>query len=89
MSSGETGTGKTHTARLIHDLSPRASKPFVAVNCAELTASIIEAELFGFEKGVFTGAFAAKEGKFESGSGRNSIPGRDRRVGRQSVGLNC
>lgn len=47
---GETGTSKTHTARLIHDLSPRAKKPFIAVNCAELTPSIIEAELFGYEK---------------------------------------
>lgn len=48
---GETGTGKTHTARLIHELSPRKHKPFIAVNCAELSASIIEAELFGYEKG--------------------------------------
>ncbi|MGD9564529.1 MAG: sigma 54-interacting transcriptional regulator [Pyrinomonadaceae bacterium] len=45
---GETGTSKTHTARLIHDLSPRAKMPFVAVNCAELTPSVIEAELFGY-----------------------------------------
>lgn len=66
---GETGTGKTHTARLIHDLSPRAKKPFVAVNCAELTPSIIEAELFGYEKGSFTGALTAKEGKFEAAAG--------------------
>lgn len=63
---GETGTGKTHTARLIHDMSPRADKPFVAVNCAELTPSIIEAELFGYEKGAFTGAASTKEGKFEA-----------------------
>ena len=66
---GETGTGKTHTARLIHDLSPRAKKPFVAVNCAELTPSIIEAELFGYEKGAFTGAASSKEGKFEAAAG--------------------
>jgi transcriptional regulator with PAS, ATPase and Fis domain len=66
---GETGTGKTHTARLIHELSPRADKPFVAVNCAELTPSIIEAELFGYEKGAFTGAASAKEGKFEAAAG--------------------
>lgn len=52
---GETGTGKTHTARLIHNPSPRAKEPFIAVNCAELTPSIIEAELFGYEKGAFTG----------------------------------
>ena len=66
---GETGTGKTHTARLIHDLSPRAGQPFVAVNCAELTPSIIEAELFGYEKGAFTGALCSKEGKFEAATG--------------------
>lgn len=66
---GETGTGKTHTARLIHDLSPRKKKPFVAVNCAELTPSIIEAELFGYEKGAFTGATSSKEGKFEAAAG--------------------
>lgn len=66
---GETGTGKSHTARLIHGLSPRKSKPFVAVNCAELTPSIIEAELFGYEKGAFTGALASKMGKFEAAEG--------------------
>ena len=66
---GETGTGKSHSARLIHDLSPRADKPFVAVNCAELTPSIIEAELFGYEKGAFTGALCSKEGKFEAAAG--------------------
>lgn len=66
---GETGTGKTHLARLVHDLSPRAQKPFVAVNCAELTATIIEAELFGYEKGAFTGATTSKEGKFEAAAG--------------------
>ncbi len=66
---GETGTGKTHTARLIHKLSPRAKMPFVAVNCAELTPSIIEAELFGYEKGAFTGAISSKTGKFEAAQG--------------------
>lgn len=66
---GETGTGKSHTAKLIHDLSPRAQKAFIAVNCAELTPSIIEAELFGYEKGAFTGAIASKEGKFEAAAG--------------------
>lgn len=66
---GETGTGKTHTAKLIHDLSPRAKRPFVAVNCAELTPSIIEAELFGYEKGAFTGAVSSREGKFEAAVG--------------------
>lgn len=66
---GETGTGKSHTARLIHELSPRIGQPFVEVNCAELTPSIIEAELFGYEKGAFTGAASSKEGKFEAAAG--------------------
>jgi transcriptional regulator with PAS, ATPase and Fis domain len=66
---GETGTGKTHMARLIHEFSPRSQKPFVAVNCAELTPSIIESELFGYEKGAFTGATASKTGKFEAAAG--------------------
>jgi transcriptional regulator with GAF, ATPase, and Fis domain len=66
---GETGTGKTHLARLIHNTSPRKDNPFVAVNCAELTPSIIESELFGYEKGAFTGALSSKEGKFEQAAG--------------------
>ncbi len=66
---GETGTGKTFAAKLIHELSPRAEKPFVAVNCAELSPSIIESELFGYEKGAFTGAAASKTGKFEAAAG--------------------
>lgn len=66
---GETGTGKTHTARLIHELSPRSQQPFVAVNCAELMPSIIESELFGYEKGAFTGAIASKVGKIEAAAG--------------------
>lgn len=66
---GETGTGKTHAAQLIHDLSPRAKHAFIAVNCAELSPSIIESELFGYEKGAFTGAIAAKTGKFEAAAG--------------------
>lgn len=66
---GETGTGKTHLAQLIHDLSPRKEKPFVAVNCAELAPALIESELFGYEKGAFTGAVAAKTGKFEAAMG--------------------
>lgn len=66
---GETGTGKTFAAKLIHSLSPRFRQPFVAVNCAELSPSIIESELFGYEKGAFTGANASKAGKFEAAAG--------------------
>ena len=66
---GETGTGKTHTAQMIHNMSPRAKYAFIAVNCAELSPSIIESELFGYEKGAFTGATATKTGKFEAAAG--------------------
>lgn len=66
---GETGTGKTYAARRIHDLSTRAKQPYIAVNCAELAPSIIEAELFGYEKGAFTGAISSKPGKFEAAAG--------------------
>lgn len=66
---GETGTGKTRAARLIHELSPRSNKPFIAVNCAELSPTVIEAELFGYEKGAFTGAVSSKTGKFEAAAG--------------------
>lgn len=62
---GETGTGKGVIARLIHRLSARHEKPFVAVNCAGLSRELLESELFGHEKGAFTGAVASKPGLFE------------------------
>ena len=66
---GETGTGKELIARHVHELSNRKDKPFVAVNCGAFTESLVESELFGHEKGAFTGAFSAKAGWFEAANG--------------------
>jgi two-component system, response regulator FlrC len=67
--SGESGTGKEVLARFIHQQSPRAAKPFVAINCAAIPDNMLEATLFGHEKGAFTGAIATQPGKFELADG--------------------
>src|SRR5215213_3167144 len=66
---GETGTGKTTAALLIHEQSRRANDPFVEINCAALPDDLIESELFGYEKGAFTGATITKKGLFEEADG--------------------
>ena len=67
--SGESGTGKEVLARYLHQNSQRAGQPFIAINCAAIPENMLEAMLFGYEKGAFTGAYAATPGKFEQANG--------------------
>jgi transcriptional regulator with PAS, ATPase and Fis domain len=66
---GESGTGKELTALAIHERSLRKDKPFIAINCAAIPEGLLEAELFGYERGAFTGAYTSKKGKFECADG--------------------
>ena len=72
--TGETGTGKTTLSRALHRLSPRGSGPFVAFSCANLPEHLVEDELFGHEKGAFTGAMMMRRGRFEAAEWRHALP---------------
>ena len=77
MINGESGTGKELVARAMHDYGKRKMGPFVAINMAAIPRDLIESELFGHEKGAFTGANQRSAGRFRAGRGRHAVPRRD------------
>ena len=76
--TGESGTGKGLIARTIHEASERGGGPFVEANCVVYSEGVLHSELFGHERGAFTGAARTKKGRFELARIRNAVPGRDR-----------
>ncbi len=84
--TGETGTGKELIARTIHESSNRRSRPWVDINCAALPENLVESELFGYEKGAFSGADASKPGLFEMADRGTLFPRRNRRTAAADAG---